>query len=106
MDVRPGGVWRFIMHAPDGTAYNEKVVYHEVTKPQRLVYTHGSDDENDPEEFLTTVTFEDRGGQTEVTMTGLFQTPQARDRVVEFGAIELGRQTLNHLAEYLATIRR
>lgn len=34
MDVRPGGVWRFIMHGPDGVDYPNKIVYKEVVKPQ------------------------------------------------------------------------
>ena len=36
MDVRPGGVWRFVMHGPDGVDYNNKIVYIEVVKPERL----------------------------------------------------------------------
>lgn len=27
MDVRPGGVWRFIMHGPDGVDYKNRIVY-------------------------------------------------------------------------------
>ena len=41
MDVRPGGIWRFIMHGPDGTDYHNKVVFVEVVKPDRLAYNHG-----------------------------------------------------------------
>ena len=36
-DVRPGGVWRFVMHAPDGTDYPNKIVYSEIVRPERLV---------------------------------------------------------------------
>ena len=32
MDVRPGGVWRFIMHGPDGIDYDNRVDYIEVTE--------------------------------------------------------------------------
>ena len=46
MDVQVGGVWRFIMHGPDGTDYPNKIVYREIVKPERLVYDHG--DDNDP----------------------------------------------------------
>ena len=38
MDVRPGGVWRFVMHGPDGVDYQNKIVYIEIVKPERLVY--------------------------------------------------------------------
>src|SRR6478735_6105977 len=42
MDVRPGGVWRFVMHGPDGRDYQNKIVYVEVVRPERLVYDHVS----------------------------------------------------------------
>ena len=44
MDVRPGGVWRFIMHGPDGTDYKNRIVYTEVSPPGRLVYKHAGED--------------------------------------------------------------
>jgi uncharacterized protein YndB with AHSA1/START domain len=37
MDVRPGGVWRFVMHGPDGRDYQNKITYLEVVRPERLV---------------------------------------------------------------------
>ena len=102
IDVRPGGVWRFIMHGPDGTDYKNRIVFREVTTPAQLVYSHDDDGEGASGEFLTTVTFVDVGGKTEVTMRSLFASKAERDRVVEeFGAIEGGKQTLARLAEYL-----
>jgi uncharacterized protein YndB with AHSA1/START domain len=60
MDVRPGGVWRFIMHGPDGTDYPNKIIYREVVKPERLVYDHSGDDNpDDPHVFQVLVTFAD-----------------------------------------------
>ncbi len=41
MDVRPGGLWRKIMHGPDGANYPNHSVFLEVVKPERLVYKHG-----------------------------------------------------------------
>jgi uncharacterized protein YndB with AHSA1/START domain len=35
MDVRPGGVWRFVMHGPDGTDYPNKIVYTETVRSER-----------------------------------------------------------------------
>lgn len=103
IDVRPGGVWRFIMHGPDGTDYKNRIVFREVTPPARLVYTHDDDGEGASGEFLATVTFVDVGGRTEVTMRSQFASKAERDRVVEeFGAIEGGKQTLARLADYVA----
>jgi len=50
------------------------------------------------------VTFEDLGGKILLTSRTLFEGAEERQTVVEFGAIEEGKQTLEKLAEYLATM--
>jgi uncharacterized protein YndB with AHSA1/START domain len=102
MDVRPGGVWRFIMHGPDGVDWPNRVLYHEVVRPERLVYDHGDGEDSD-RDFHVTITFADEGDRTRLTMRSLFPTAAARDYVVrEVGAIEGGNQTLDRLTTYLA----
>jgi uncharacterized protein YndB with AHSA1/START domain len=101
MDVRPGGVWRFVMHGPDGVDYNNKIVYHEVVKPERLAYTHSGDEDL---EFRVTVIFAEQDGKTRLTLRSVFASAAERDRVVkEHNAIEGGNQTLDRFGEYLAT---
>jgi uncharacterized protein YndB with AHSA1/START domain len=103
MDVRPGGVWRFVMHGPDGADYQNKITYLEIVKPERLVYRHGGDVDVEPVNFETTVTFEEQGGRTKLTMRGVFPSVAARDHVVKkYGAIEGGNQTLARLEQHLA----
>src|SRR5207248_2469506 len=51
MDVRPGGVWRFVMHGPDGRDYENKITYLEVVAPERIVYKHGGDADCEPVNF-------------------------------------------------------
>jgi uncharacterized protein YndB with AHSA1/START domain len=101
IDVRPGGVWRFMMHGPDGVNYPNRIVYNEIAAPERLVYTHGGDAMDEP--FHVTVTFAEQGGKTKLTMRTLFASAADRDKVVkESGAIEGANQTLDRLAEQLA----
>ena len=76
MDVRPGGVWRHVMHGPDGTDYPNEIVFVQVVKPERLVYDHVSEPQ-----FQTTVTFTEQGGQTTVTARLLFESATLRNRV-------------------------
>ncbi len=105
MDVRPGGMSRYTMHGPDGTDYPNRQVYQEVVRPERLVYLHGGDVDDDPGAFHVTVRLDDLGGgRTRVTQRMLFATAAQREGVVSFGAIELGNQTLRKLAEYLKTM--
>lgn len=104
MDLRPGGVWRFVMHAPNGMSFQNFIRYVEVVEPERLIYLHGADEGHI--DFEVTVTFVERDGATEVTLRQLYGTAQARDRSIEeVGAIEGGKQTLARLAAYLNTIR-
>jgi uncharacterized protein YndB with AHSA1/START domain len=103
MDVRPGGVWRFMMHTPDGGNYLERIEYLEVVKPERLVFLHGGEEDGAiTGPFHVTVTFTERGAQTEVMSRLAFDTAEQRDDTVNFGAIELGQQTFDRLSEYLA----
>ena len=101
MDVRPGGLWRFTMSGPQGV-FPSRVTYLEVVKPSRLVYLHGADQDDDPEAFHVTVTFEDLGDKTHITLHSVFPTAAARDKVVkEFHAIEGGYQTLGRLEQHI-----
>lgn len=101
MDVRPGGVWRFVMISPDGDEYPNRIEYDEVEEPERLAYTHGSPD--DPEQFRVVVTFDVRGnGETDLTMEMCFSSAEELDEAVEFGADDGAKQTLGCLAEHLA----
>lgn len=102
MDVRPGGIWRFIMHGPDGTDYDNRIVYSEVVPNERLVYAHGRDIDDDPTLFHVTVTFSEEDGKTRITMRSLFVSAEERRRVEGFGAIELGNQTLASLEAFVA----
>jgi uncharacterized protein YndB with AHSA1/START domain len=104
MDVKPGGVWRFIMHGPDGTDYPNKIVYREVVRPERLVYDHSGDEEGDIHSFRATVTLSERNGKTEIVMASTFPSIAARDAVLKFGALDGGCQTLDRLAAYLPKI--
>jgi uncharacterized protein YndB with AHSA1/START domain len=98
MDVRAGGVWRFIMHGPDGRDYPNKIVYVEILKPERLVYDHVSGPL-----FQATATFTQEGGKTRVDVRMVFESAKLRDQVAaEFGAVEGLHQTLGRLGEHLA----
>ena len=102
MDVRPGGVWRFVMHGPDGIDYKNKSIFDEIVKPERLVYSHVSGPV-----FRMTVTFDEQDGKTTVTMRMRFETAAERDKAVKvFGAVEGAKQTLARLEQHVAQTRR
>jgi len=90
------------MHGPDGTDYPNKVVFVEVSEPDRLVYDHGGGDESDLQQFRVTVTFEEEGEKTRLTTRMVFVTPGERDRMIEeVGALDGLNQTLDRLDDHL-----
>jgi uncharacterized protein YndB with AHSA1/START domain len=103
-DFRPGGVWRFVMHGPDGRDYQNRITYDEIVPPERLVYRHGGGDDVEPVQFTQRLTFEDLGNdQTRLTWHGTFPSAEERTRVTkEYGADKGLAQTMARLADYLA----
>ena len=105
MDVRPAGVWRFVMNGPDGQTYDNVITYLEVSDHHCLVYKHGGDKDLEPVNFQVTVLFEplgSDGARSRITLRSLFPTMNAREFVIrEYNAVEGGRQSLQRLGEYL-----
>ncbi len=95
MDVKPGGVWRHVMHGPDGKDYPNRIVYREVVQPERIVYDH----ESYPP-FQVTVVFREDGVKTRFSMRMVFETAELRDKTdKQFGAVEGLQQTVGRLEE-------
>jgi len=105
VDLRVGGAWRIVMRFRDGNEHIFNAVYREIVPPERLVFTNTALDKDGKPllEGLTTVTFGDLGGKTQLTlqtrMVGL--VPYA-GRMLD--GMEPGwTQSLERLAEELAT---
>src|SRR5262249_40061315 len=96
-------IWRFVMHGPDGRDYQNRITFDEIVKRERLTYHHGGgDDDVEPVQFRSTVTFEDLGGRTRVTLRGTFPSAEERARVIrEYHADQGMVQTLARLADYV-----
>lgn len=104
IDIRPGGVWRFMMHGPDGRDYPNRIVFLEIEQPSRLVYDHDGDgDAETDHRFRSTVTLEEHGGATIVTLHSVFERQEDYDLATKY-AIEGGEQTLGRLADYVAAM--
>jgi uncharacterized protein YndB with AHSA1/START domain len=78
MEVRPGGIWRYVSNDGHGHEFVSHGVYHEIMPPERLIYTY---------EFagvpghvlLQTVTLEDQNGRTMMRQQSVFQSVADRD---------------------------
>ena len=95
-DMRPGGVWRFIMHGPDGVDYKNKSVFVEVVKPERIVIEHVSGPR-----FRLTITLAPEAGRTRLTWRQRFPTAADYDKIKAL-AIPANEQNLDRLEARLA----
>ncbi len=101
-DVRPGGTYRFVF----GHAAAEQPMaffgrYIEVTPHSRLVWTN---DEGGEGGTVTTVTFEERGGETLVVMRDLYPSKDALDDAIASGSTSGAAETFAQLDELLVTL--
>lgn len=96
-DFRPGGVWRFTLHGPDGTAYAMDHRFAEIVTGERLVVRHlqpGHD-------FTLTITLAAEGAQTRLGWRMLFDDPAEAERVRAF-VIPANEQNLDRLEAALS----
>jgi uncharacterized protein YndB with AHSA1/START domain len=82
IDLRVGGVFHYCMRSPEGKDYWNTGMYREIVEPERMVCTDSFADEQGnvvpashygmssdfPLEMLVTVTFEEHGGKTKLTL--------------------------------------
>ncbi len=100
-ELRPGGIWHYTMHGPDGTDYPNKTVYHEVEEHKKLVYDHGGYDDRPPLFRVTVLFSEIADGKTKMDMTMTLPTPEAAEEISKFIKQAGGNATWDRLAEYL-----
>ena len=97
-DLRVGGRYHWVMVAPSGQELDVRGVYREIVPGSRLVYTecYENPQAGNPE-WLTTITFEDVEGGTQLTHAILHRSREVRDGHLQAGMKEGAIQTLNRL---------
>ena len=103
MDVKPGGAWRFVQKAPDGSEYAFRGEYREVVPPERLAYTF--EFEGMPGKVLVeTITFTESDGKTTLSSVSVFDSKEDRDGMLASGMEAGAAEGYDRLAELLATL--
>jgi uncharacterized protein YndB with AHSA1/START domain len=100
IDLRVGGMWRYVMVATGGYEVAFHGEYREIVPGERIVTTEVY--EAMPEgEALNTVTFTEAGGRTTLELLAELPSKEARDMVIESG-MELGMQEQMDVLEQVA----
>jgi uncharacterized protein YndB with AHSA1/START domain len=98
-DVRPGGKYRFVFSHPSAPQPMEFFGrYLEVNPPTRLVWTN---DEGEEPGAVTTVTFEEKAGETLVVMRDLYPSKQALDDAIASGSTSGSGEQFEQLDQLL-----
>lgn len=105
MDVRPGGVWRFVQRDQDGNEFAFNGVYREIVPPERLVYTFEFEGMRG-HVMLETVTFEEHDGKTKLTDKALFDNVEDRDGMLKSGMERGAAETMDRFAELLKELQK
>ncbi len=95
-DFRVGGAWRMVMTGPDGVQGPPfGGTYLEITPHSRIVYTNGFEDGTGgamnlqhARRMVMTVTFEETGGKTNVTVSILFDSMAMKQEFLGMGMLE------------------
>jgi uncharacterized protein YndB with AHSA1/START domain len=104
LDLRPGGLWRFVQRDAEGNVYGFHGVYHEVAIPDRLVYTF--EFEGTPGHvLLETARFEEQDGKTRLVQQSVFQSVEDRDEMLQAGMVAGAAEGRQRLVELLARFR-
>ncbi len=99
MDVRTGGKYRLVFAHGDSKPMEFFGRYVEVIPHARLVWTN---DEGGDAGAVTTVTFEEKGGQTLLVMRDLYPSKEA---ALASGAVDATSETFEQLDDLLVALR-
>lgn len=98
IDFRVGGAYRYVWRRDDdGAEMGMGGVYREIVPPERIINTEKFEDG----EALVTTVLVQKGGETTLTATMLFESREARDEVLKSGMEKGAAESYNRLAELL-----
>jgi uncharacterized protein YndB with AHSA1/START domain len=87
-DVRPGGRYRYVQKPQGHDAITFSGEYQEVVPYSRVVYTQVFEEMADAGAVVVTVTFTERDGQTDMVVSEVYPSAEARE-----GALASGMET-------------
>lgn len=114
MEVRPNGMFLYKQTSSEGQGIWGKFVYKEIVEPEKLVFTNSFSDENGntirapffsswPLEIMNTLTFQEQGGKTTLTIQGIPVTISEEELDTFKNKHEGIKQSFSELFEQLDT---
>ncbi|WP_099156904.1 SRPBCC domain-containing protein [Virgibacillus ndiopensis] len=116
-EFKPDGIWHYCMRCTDktqGEFFGQeswgKTVYHEITEPEKIVYTdmfldpEGNTNDNMPE-ILATMTYLEQEGKTKIIVRSQFPSEEDLKIVMDMGVVQGTASQYERLDDYLKEIQ-
>jgi len=100
MDVRPGGMYRFVQRDAKGHTMVYAGKYLDVQPNTRLMYTFSVEGQNN--NSTTTVDLKESNGKTNLKFTNRYSSKEERDTMLQNGAAAGAKAAFNRLDEILS----
>jgi uncharacterized protein YndB with AHSA1/START domain len=104
IDLRVGGVYRYVWRNADGKEMGMSGVYREIVAPERIVQTEAFDDPWYQGEAVGTAVLVEQGGRTTLTTTLLYVSQAVRDAVLKSGMERGVAASYDRLENQLASL--
>jgi uncharacterized protein YndB with AHSA1/START domain len=99
IDLVEGGHWHFVFTGPDGKEYRNHLIFETIDRPRLFAVNHLSGPK-----YHGTVTFEESGGNTRVTMYWTFESADLLAKIRE--VVVAGNEgNFDRLTEVIAGLR-
>ena len=98
IDLRVGGRYRYQLQGPNGEVMACGGVFREIAPPQRLVTAERFDEDWTGGETINTIVLVERNGRTQLTLSVLYVSKEARDAALATGmtvGLEAGYRALD-----------
>lgn len=105
MDVKKGGIWRYIQRDLEGNEYAFNGVYHEVGSPERLINTFEFEGFPGSVGLVTTLFEQLPGGTTKFIETTIYPSIEARDMLMQSDMSEGAIELLDRLEQLLVKLQ-
>ena len=104
MDVRAGGLWRYVQRDQQGNEFAFHGVYHSITAPERVIDTFEFEGMPGHVILETMILEAQANGKTRLTVSSVFQSVADRDEMLSSGMEEGANESYDRLEELLAKV--
>ena len=106
VDLRVGGTFRYLWRGPDGIEMGMRGTFLEVVPPRKIVIAESFDEKWYEGNCVETVTLEEQGGRTTLTMLLRYDNQAVRDGVLQSPATTGMEAGFANLAALLTSLQR